>query len=205
MTKQTYYLEREVDNTLARRAHEWLISQKGSAWLSLLSQPGRGNTSLLQHFALSGRHRGKYGCTIGYLRVLSVDGSIATENREPSALPPIAKAVFEAQTIGRRAKLKEWFWRFGWLAAFCIAVPLTIALMVLEHLIRESKYELFDMELWRQVLLDARSSLPRLVAALVVAVTVMLLIHWIMHVVLHGLPRASYGRRAHEHKQDGFE
>ncbi len=205
MARESNYVQREVDDALAKRAHEWLISTRGTAWLSLISQPGRGNSSLLEHFRLVTRNHGPYKYTLGDIRIIHIEGSLAAENHEPSALPPLARAVFAAYIAGPRPKLAEVWRRFRWSVLFVFATLAAIAFAVLDYLIRENEHGPIDMEFWQQLIRQLSQAPLKAIEILIVAVIFTLLCEWIAHVIWHGFPQARPKRNSHKRDDSELE
>lgn len=97
----TVYLERNVDGELWSAARNWLVASKHFLWISLRTSPGRGTTSLLEHFN-SRAESDKL--VLGETRRILVRGRDPLKSRGP-AEPTDMAAPLAGFTRGHRGHL----------------------------------------------------------------------------------------------------
>jgi hypothetical protein len=100
------YVERSIDSTLRSLIPWWLEGTKETHWVTLTSQPGRGNTSLLTRFSVVlGRERR----IRRRFRTILVRGEQNRPGSAPRPLGPLETAVYELSNGSRLSGLR----RFG--------------------------------------------------------------------------------------------
>jgi hypothetical protein len=89
--RDSFYLEREIDNRLLEALRQALQSSSRVFWITLISAPGRGNTFLLDHLQEHLRKDYSFSSFV----TLRVAGGDARSSRPPEPLGPLACALLE--------------------------------------------------------------------------------------------------------------
>jgi hypothetical protein len=183
VSQDIYYFERKIDKELIEHANHWMTSTQGSRWLSLVSAPGRGNSHLLRNFRSAA---GQLRYTLAEAQFIHIDGSVAAEDREPSSLAPIAKAVFEASAQGLHAHLVTLWRNLQRFVSLAVGVAAIIVFAVLEELVKEAQHGLAEREFWRQLIRNIWQNPLKWIELVLVGSILAALYEWITHIVWPG-------------------
>jgi hypothetical protein len=88
-----FYLRREIDSLVRAKVVDWLNSQQRCGWIALTSEPGRGNTSLLQN--LERQICSDPNLSLVRARPVLIQACERDPLRPPRQLPPMAMELFD--------------------------------------------------------------------------------------------------------------
>jgi hypothetical protein len=186
------YIKRN-DDELLDQAKRWLASADRTCWISLLSAPGQGNSSLLKQF-LNAAERAAY--TLAETRIIYADGRRARGDHEPSMLAPIAKAVYEKDLASTHHELTKWWRRFRKVLYLGAVLAMVVVFVVIEAFLIEGQHGLTDWEFWQRLIGNFRDSPIKAVERVFVGVLLAGLFERIWHFARHGGARGQNRRNS---------